>query len=88
MNFTMVVEKTRGLLHPFLAHKRNLLTTDTMSYNMLSTHTLFYTNQRERETETETRTETEIDRKKVLKTWQRWDSNPRLRRDWCLKPAP
>ena len=20
--------------------------------------------------------------------WQRWDSNPRLRRDWCLKPAP
>ena len=21
-------------------------------------------------------------------TWQRWDSNPRLRRDWCLKPAP
>ena len=19
---------------------------------------------------------------------QRWDSNPRLRRDWCLKPAP
>ena len=67
MNFTMVVEKTRGLLHPFLAHKRNLLTTDTMSYNMLSTHTLFYTNQRERETETETRTETEIDRKKVLK---------------------
>ncbi|CAK1595507.1 unnamed protein product [Parnassius mnemosyne] len=18
----------------------------------------------------------------------RWDSNPRLRRDWCLKPAP
>ncbi len=33
--------------------------------------------------------------KKVLKkpkgtktAWQRWDSNPRLRRDWCLKPAP
>ena len=25
----------------------------------------------------------------VLKSpWQRWDSNPRLRRDWCLKPAP
>ena len=28
----------------------------------------------------------------VIKTakiiWQRWDSNPRLRRDWCLKPAP
>ena len=24
----------------------------------------------------------------VKKTWQRWDSNPRLRRDWCLKPAP
>ena len=22
------------------------------------------------------------------KMWQRWDSNPRLRRDWCLKPAP
>ena len=22
------------------------------------------------------------------KEWQRWDSNPRLRRDWCLKPAP
>ena len=21
-------------------------------------------------------------------SWQRWDSNPRLRRDWCLKPAP
>ena len=21
-------------------------------------------------------------------TWQRWDSNPRPRRDWCLKPAP
>ena len=21
-------------------------------------------------------------------TWQRWDSNPRLRRDWCPKPAP
>ena len=20
--------------------------------------------------------------------WQRWDSNPRPRRDWCLKPAP
>ena len=20
--------------------------------------------------------------------WQRWDSNPRLRKDWCLKPAP
>ena len=20
--------------------------------------------------------------------WQRWDSNPRLRGDWCLKPAP
>ena len=20
--------------------------------------------------------------------WQRWDSNPRLRIDWCLKPAP
>ena len=20
--------------------------------------------------------------------WQRWDLNPRLRRDWCLKPAP
>ena len=19
--------------------------------------------------------------------WQRWDSNPRLRRDWCLKPG-
>ena len=19
--------------------------------------------------------------------WQRWDSNPRPRRDWCLKPA-
>ena len=34
---------------------------------------------------------------KVIKTnifekknvfWQRWDSNPRPRRDWCLKPAP
>ena len=22
------------------------------------------------------------------KSWQRWDSNPRPRRDWCLKPAP
>ena len=22
------------------------------------------------------------------KSWQRWDSNPRLRGDWCLKPAP
>ena len=21
-------------------------------------------------------------------SWQRWDSNPRPRRDWCLKPAP
>ena len=20
--------------------------------------------------------------------WQRWDSNPRHRNDWCLKPAP
>ena len=20
--------------------------------------------------------------------WQRWDSNPRPRKDWCLKPAP
>ena len=25
---------------------------------------------------------------KLPKCWQRWDSNPRLRRDWCLKPAP
>ena len=25
---------------------------------------------------------------KWKKEWQRWDSNPRLRRDWCLKPAP
>ena len=25
---------------------------------------------------------------KKKKVWQRWDSNPRLRRDWCLKPAP
>ena len=25
---------------------------------------------------------------KAIKQWQRWDSNPRLRRDWCLKPAP
>ena len=25
----------------------------------------------------------------LLKTmWQRWDSNPRHRSDWCLKPAP
>ena len=24
--------------------------------------------------------------KKVI--WQRWDSNPRPRKDWCLKPAP
>ncbi len=24
----------------------------------------------------------------VKKWWQRWDSNPRPRRDWCLKPAP
>lgn len=23
-----------------------------------------------------------------LKYWQRWDSTPRLRRVWCLKPAP
>ena len=23
-----------------------------------------------------------------VKVWQRWDSNPRLRGDWCLKPAP
>ena len=22
------------------------------------------------------------------KLWQRWDSNPRPRKDWCLKPAP
>ena len=22
------------------------------------------------------------------KKWQRWDSNPRHRNDWCLKPAP
>ena len=21
-------------------------------------------------------------------TWLWWDSNPRLRRDWCLKPGP
>ena len=27
-------------------------------------------------------------KKKNKGTWQRWDSNPRLRRDWCLKPAP
>ena len=25
---------------------------------------------------------------KKAECWQRWDSNPRLRRDWCLKPAP
>ena len=22
----------------------------------------------------------------LLAWWQRWDTNPRLRRDWCLKP--
>ena len=22
------------------------------------------------------------------KKWQGWDSNPRHRNDWCLKPAP
>ena len=26
--------------------------------------------------------------RKCIMSWQRWDSNPRLRRDWCLKPAP
>ncbi|GIY12866.1 hypothetical protein CEXT_329051 [Caerostris extrusa] len=25
---------------------------------------------------------------KPICAWQRWDSNPRLLRDWCLKPAP
>ena len=25
---------------------------------------------------------------KQEKLWQRWDSYPRPRRDWCLKPAP
>ena len=25
---------------------------------------------------------------RVKESWQRWDSNPRPRRDWCLKPAP
>ena len=25
---------------------------------------------------------------KKISAWQRWDSNPRPRRDWCLKPAP
>ena len=25
---------------------------------------------------------------KKKKYWQRWDSNPRHRNDWCLKPAP
>ena len=24
----------------------------------------------------------------IKSVWQRWDSNPRLRGDWCLKPAP
>ena len=24
----------------------------------------------------------------TLQNWQRWDSNPRLRRDWSLNPAP
>ena len=27
----------------------------------------------------------EMEKKKF---WQRWDSNPRHRSDWCLKPAP
>ncbi|GIY62357.1 hypothetical protein CDAR_50091 [Caerostris darwini] len=27
-------------------------------------------------------------KKKATRAWQRWDSNPRLLRDWCLKPAP
>ena len=26
--------------------------------------------------------------KSKIMVWQRWDSNPRPRRDWCLKPAP
>ena len=25
---------------------------------------------------------------KKEKVWQRWDSSPRHRNDWCLKPAP
>ncbi|GIY62361.1 hypothetical protein CDAR_50111 [Caerostris darwini] len=27
-------------------------------------------------------------KKQATWAWQRWDSNPRLLRDWCLKPAP
>ena len=27
-----------------------------------------------------------VTKKKGL--WQGWDSNPRHRNDWCLKPAP
>ncbi|GIY12863.1 hypothetical protein CEXT_329021 [Caerostris extrusa] len=29
-----------------------------------------------------------FEQNKAACAWQRWDSNPRLLRDWCLKPAP
>ncbi|GIY12865.1 hypothetical protein CEXT_329041 [Caerostris extrusa] len=29
-----------------------------------------------------------FEKNKAACAWQRWDSNPRLLRDWCLKPAP